>query len=207
MRGGRADRHRILRVRKENQDKGERSRALASARRIVVKVGTRLLTDIPGTEKRDRVTALVSELARLRDCGYEVLLVTSGAIGAGMVVLGTDRRPTSLPRLQAHAAVGQSRLMYLYESACTSHGFHCAQILLTSEDLFDRERHLNVVCCLEALLSEGVLPVVNENDSVSVEEIKFGDNDILAAYTAAMLRAELTVLLTTVEGFRERRGG
>lgn len=185
------------------EDKGQRRTALAGVRRVVLKVGTRLLTSVEGTSKSERVGALVEQIAALRELGLDLILVSSGAIGAGMSILETKRRPTSLPQLQAHAAVGQSRLMYLYESACTRYGFHCAQLLLTAADLQERERHLNVTCCLDALLSRRILPVVNENDSVSVEEIKFGDNDILAALTAAMMRADLTVLLTTVDGLHE----
>jgi glutamate 5-kinase len=108
-----------------------------------------------------------------------------------------------LPLLQAHAAVGQSRLMYHYETACARHGFHCAQLLLTAADVQDRERHLNVTSCLDALLGKGVLPVINENDSVSVDEIRFGDNDILAALVATMVRADLTVFLTNVDGMHD----
>ena len=185
------------------EDNGQRRSALTGVRRVVLKVGTRLLTSVEGTSKAERVGALVEQIAALRELGLEVALVSSGAIGAGMSILETERRPASLPQLQAHAAVGQSRLMYLYESACVRHGFHCAQLLLTADDLQDRERHLNVNCCLDALLSRRILPVVNENDSVSVEEIKFGDNDILAALTAVMMRADLTVLLTTVDGLHE----
>ncbi len=177
---------------------------LADVRRVVIKVGTRLLTDMPGVSKSERVRALVTAAAGLRARGFEVILVSSGAIGAGMAVLGTEKRPRSLPRLQAHAAVGQSRLMYLYETASLAHGFHCAQLLLTASDVKDRSRHLNVVNCIEALLAAGVLPVVNENDSVSVDEIRFGDNDTLAAMVANMTRADLTVLLTTIDGMCER---
>ncbi len=181
-------------------DNGQRAEALRGVSRIVVKVGTRLLTDIAGVSKAERAAHLVAEIAWLRDRGLEVILVSSGAIGAGMSVLQTAKRPNALPQLQAHAAVGQCRLMYLYETACIAHGFHCAQLLLTAADVQDRERHLNVTSCLDALLAKGVLPVINENDSVSVEEIRFGDNDILAAQVASMIRADLSVLLTTVDG-------
>jgi glutamate 5-kinase len=170
----------------------------------VIKVGTRLLTSIGGHSKGERVDQLVEQIAALRKGGLDVVLVSSGAIGAGMMVLGTEKRPASLPRLQAHAAVGQCRLMYLYETACNRRGFHSAQVLLTAEDVKNRERHLNVVSCLDELLSNGVLPVINENDSVSVDEIKFGDNDMLAAMVAMMVRADITILLTTVDGLHER---
>ena len=185
-------------------DSGQREAALKDVKKVVVKVGTRLLTDVDGSSKADRVRDLVAGIARLRKKGFDVLLVSSGAIGAGMSVLGTAARPSALQQLQAHAAVGQSRLMYLYETACIAHGFHCAQLLLTAADVKARERHLNVTSCLDALLGKGVLPIINENDSVSVDEIKFGDNDVLAALVASMVRADLTVLLTTVNGMHDR---
>jgi len=185
------------------RDAGQRAAALKNVSRAVVKVGTRLLTDTDDLSKGGRAEQLVRAIAGLRARGLDVILVSSGAIGAGMSVLGTAKRPSSLPQLQAHAAVGQSRLMYLYETACAMHGFHCAQLLLTASDVQDRERHLNVTSCLDALLAKGVLPVINENDSVSVDEIRFGDNDILAALVATMLRSDLTILLTTVDGMYE----
>jgi len=182
------------------EDRGERADLLRGVSRVVLKVGTRLLADVAGVSKRERVEQLVAQIAWLRERGIETVLVTSGAIGAGMSVLDMKRRPPSLPDLQALAAVGQSRLMYLYEAACVRHGFHCGQLLLTAADLKNRERHLNAAQCLHALLAKEVLPVINENDSVSVDEIRFGDNDILAALVAVLLRADLTVLLTTVDG-------
>ena len=186
------------------RDNGERRRVLAGVQRVVIKVGTRLLTDMGATSKGERVNQLVRAIRALRARGIEVILVSSGAIGAGMSVLETRKRPRSVSMLQAHAAVGQSRLMYLYETACSEYGFHCGQLLLTAADLQHRERHLNVTNCLDALLAKNVLPIINENDSVSVEEIRVGDNDILAAMVSSMLRADLTVLLTTVNGMYER---
>ncbi|NOY80190.1 MAG: glutamate 5-kinase [Kiritimatiellaeota bacterium] len=190
-----------------DRDNGERRRALNGVRKVVIKIGTRLLADIHGVSKRRRVEQLVARTAELRERGLDIILVSSGAIGAGMSVLGSKVRPRSLPQLQAHAAVGQSRLMYLYEAACAAHGFHSAQLLLTAADLQDRERHLNAANCLDALLGRGVLPVVNENDSVSVEEIQFGDNDVLAALTATLVRADMTIILTTVDGLRRPKEG
>ncbi len=188
-------------------DNGQRRTALSDARRIVIKVGTRLLTDVAGMSEAERVDQLVAEATDLRNRGKEVILVSSGAIGAGMAVLGASDRPKTIPQLQAHAAVGQCRLMSLYESACAARGFHCAQLLLTAADVNDRERHLNVTSCVNALLSHGILPIINENDSVSVDEIRFGDNDALAGMVSAMLRADLTVLLTTVDGLRQPEAG
>jgi len=188
------------------EDSGERKAALRDVRKIVIKVGTRLLTDIKGASGEERTEQLIAQIARLRARGLDIILVSSGAIGAALTVLETRKRPSSLPLLQAYAAIGQCKLMSLYEKACVEHGFHCGQLLLTAEDVKSRSRHLNVVCCLDALLGKGILPIINENDSVSVEEIKFGDNDVLAALVASMIRADLTVLLTTVDGMREVRG-
>ncbi len=185
-------------------DNGLRQRALSGVRRVVVKVGTQLLTNVSGVSTAERIEQLVGAIAALRERGWDVLLVSSGAIGAGMTVLGTPKRPRVVAHLQAHAAVGQSQLMYHYETACAARGFHCAQLLLTAEDVQNRERHLNVTSCLDALLAKHVLPIINENDSVSVAEIRLGDNDTLAAMVAAMLRADLTILLTTVDGMRLR---
>ncbi|MFO7821741.1 MAG: glutamate 5-kinase [Lentisphaeria bacterium] len=185
------------------KDTGERALALRDARKVVIKVGTRLLTDIDGASKAQRVYELVKAIADLRAEGVDVILVSSGAIGAGMGVLNTEKRPRLLPQLQSHAAVGQCRLMYLYETACEQFGFHSGQILLTADDVQNRERHLNVTSCLDSMLNSGVLPVINENDSVRVDEIKFGDNDMLAALVAVMVRADLTIMLTSVDGLRE----
>ena len=181
-------------------DNGQRRRVLQDVHKVVIKVGTRLLTEGDAASKRARVGQLVTRIAALRERGLDVIVVSSGAIGAGMVALKTAKRPRAVPRLQALAAVGQSRLMYLYENACVEHGFHCAQVLLTAADVQDRERHLNLASCLDALLSSNVLPIINENDSVSVDEIRFGDNDTLAALVATLTKSDLTILLTTVAG-------
>lgn len=184
-------------------DNGERAAVLKGVRRLVIKVGSRLLISGKDAATGQRIEEIIARIAELRAKGLEVLLVTSGAIGTGMTVLGTRCRPRAIPELQAHAAVGQCQLMYLYETACSRRGFHCAQLLLTAADVHDRERHLNVSNCLNDLLARGVLPVINENDSVSVEEIKFGDNDTLAALVASMARADLTILLTSIDGMHE----
>ncbi|NLG14580.1 MAG: glutamate 5-kinase [Lentisphaerae bacterium] len=185
-------------------DSGERSLILRGVKRVVLKIGTRLLMDVPGICARERVAQLVNEIALLRSSGIEVIVVTSGAVGAGMQLLGTKRRPSSVALKQAHAAVGQCELMTLYETASVQHGFHCAQLLLTAADLQDHERHLFVSQCLTALLGTGALPVINENDSVCVDEIKVGDNDTLSAMVSSLVRADLTILLTTIDGMRER---
>ncbi len=184
-------------------DTQRRAAVIQSARRIVIKVGTRLLTDSDGDSDGSRIGQLIAEIAGLRQRGMEIILVTSGAIGAGMRVLEITRRPVQLPRLQALAAVGQLRLMSFYEAAARQHQFHCGQVLLCADDLQDRERHLNTAFCIDTLLGGRVLPIINENDSVSVEEIKFGDNDRLAAMVAMLVRADLTILLTSVDGLHE----
>ena len=170
-----------------------------NAKRVLVKLGTRLLTG--GFEVIPEVVASVADLMRN---GREVMLVSSGAVGLGMETIGAKKRPAKLSQAQALAALGQSKLMSFYERECAKHGFHAAQILLTAEDLRDRKRHLNILNCLDALWKQGNLPVVNENDSVSVDEIRLGDNDTLAAMLAVMARADLTIILTTVDGLKRR---
>ena len=117
-----------------------------------------------------------------------------------MKTLELEKKPAKLSSVQALAALGQSKLMSLYQKECSNYGFHAAQILLSGEDLSHRERHLNVLNCIHALWNQGNLPIINENDSVTVDEIKFGDNDTLAAMLAVMTRSDLTILLTTVDG-------
>lgn len=180
--------------------KNVREEIFASAERIVIKVGSRLLIDENGVPSEERIRALVNEIDLLRRAGKEVILVSSGAIASGMSILKMTQRPKHLPELQLCAATGQSKLMSIYEKACVEHGFHCAQLLLMADDVRVRKRHLNLSHCLNAMLSRGVLPVINENDSLSVEEIRFGENDELAALVAMMSRSDLTVLMTSVNG-------
>ncbi len=181
------------------QDNGLRRTVLSGVQRVVVKVGSKLLREAP----EERCRALVGELMALRGQGMEVILVTSGAIPLGMTILGRKRRPADLARIQALSALGQGYLMRHYENACEAFGAHCAQLLLTAADLRDRERNVRVAGCIRALLDEGVLPIINENDSVCVDQIKIGDNDTLAAMVATMMNADLTVLLTTVDAFHK----
>jgi len=185
---------------------GIRRKVIAATRRVVVKVGSRLLTDIAGTTKQERIAQLMVHIDWMRKQDIEVILVTSGAIGAGMRLLGMAKRPSDLAMLQSLAAVGQCRLMSLYEQASEKYGFHCGQMLLSADDVKDHKRHLNIRNCLSGLLASGVLPIINENDTVSVEEICFGGNDRLAALVGCMTRADLTILLTTVNGLYEREG-
>jgi glutamate 5-kinase len=152
------------------------------------------------------MTQLVAQMAALVRAGREVVLVTSGAVGAGMGVLGYARRPGEVSEQQACAAVGQSRLMATYERLFSSHGLVAAQVLLTHADLEHKERHLNARNTLITLLRHGVVPVINENDAVSFTELKFGDNDMLSALVASMLPANLLVILTSVDGVIEDFG-
>jgi glutamate 5-kinase len=175
-----------------------RKHVLKSCRRVVLKVGTRLLAD------RTAIARLVSQIHALRESGRQVILVSSGAVGMGMRAAGLKRRPRHLSEVQALAAMGQATLMAMYEAECRKYGFRAAQLLLTADDLRSRERHLNVANCIEALLAHGVLPVINENDPVSVSELKFGDNDTLAAFLGSMIRADLTIILTTVDGLLDK---
>jgi glutamate 5-kinase len=174
-------------------------RQLGRIRRLVVKVGTSLVAE-PGTgPDPDRIAALATELAAVRE-GREIVLVSSGAIATGMARLALPARPRSIPEKQAAAAVGQSALMWHYEAAFKRHGMAVGQVLLTAQDIADRVRYLNARNTLLALLRFGVLPIVNENDTVAVEEIKVGDNDNLSALVASLIDADLLVLLTDVEG-------
>lgn len=166
----------------------------------MVKLGTGVLTDSRKQPDLAQMEQLVGQLASQRRAGKEIVLVSSGAVGAGMGALGHQKRPNDLAELQACAAVGQSRLMAIYEKLFGAHGFSVAQILLTHDDLEHHERHLNARNTLVTLLRHGVIPIINENDAVSFTELKFGDNDKLSALTASLLPADLLVILTTVDG-------
>jgi glutamate 5-kinase len=175
-------------------------RALSRVRRVVVKVGSGLIT-VPGQGPSGAVIArLAGDVAALVRDHREVALVSSGAIATGMARLGLSARPRSIPEKQAAAAVGQSTLMWHYEQAFKKHGIQVGQVLLTGQDISDRGRYLNARNTLLALLDFGVLPVVNENDTVAVDEIKVGDNDNLAAHVAHLIDADLLVLLSDVDG-------
>lgn len=185
---------------------GVRSELLRQVTRIVVKLGTGILTDEAKRPDWGQLTQLVAQVAGLRSLGHEVVLVTSGAVGAGMGVLGFGRRPSALAELQACAAVGQSRLMSTYERLFEVHRLTVAQVLLTHDDLEHHERHLNARNTLVALLQRGVIPIINENDAVSFTELRFGDNDKLSALVACLLPADLLVILTTSDGLMEHFG-
>jgi glutamate 5-kinase len=180
--------------------------SLQSVSRLVVKLGTGVLTDSHKLIDPAQLEQIVAQIAALKKSGKEVLVVTSGAVGAGMGALGYQSRPTELAEKQACAAVGQSRLMATYEKLFAAHGLVVAQVLLTHEDLEHHERHLNARNTLVTLLARNVVPIINENDAVSFTEIKFGDNDKLSALVASLLPADLLVILTTVDGVIENFG-
>lgn len=167
---------------------------------IVVKVGTSSLTGADGSMSPEKVGNIVRQIADLRDAGHSVVLVTSGSIAAGFRRLGYGSRPTSVAAKQACAAAGQGLLMEEYTKFLLDRGYVSAQLLLTRGDFVDRRRYTNAFNALELLLKKGAVPIVNENDTVSLEELKLGDNDTLGAYLAAMLHANLLILLTDVDG-------
>ena len=180
--------------------------SLADCSRIVVKFGTGILTDRRKLPDPDQMGQLVAQIAEARRAGHEVVLVSSGAVGAGMGALGFEKRPRELAALQACAAVGQSRLMSQYDSLFLRHGLRVAQVLLTHGDLAEHDRHLNARNTLLTLLRHGVIPIINENDVVSVTELRFGDNDRLSALVACLLPADLLVILTSVDGVLQNYG-
>jgi glutamate 5-kinase len=183
-----------------------RSELLKNVSRIVVKLGTGVLTDSRKQPDLAQMEQLVAQVASQRRAGKEIVLVTSGAVGAGMGVLGYEKRPSELAELQACAAIGQSRLMATYERLFAHFDLHVAQVLLTHDDLEHHDRHLNARNTLVTLLGHGVVPIINENDAISFTELKFGDNDKLSALVACLLPADLLLILTTVDGVIENFG-
>ncbi len=177
-----------------------RQEVITLAHTVVVKVGTNVLTRADGTLEPTRVQALADQIQRLKASGRKVALVSSGAIGAGIGRLGLVRRPTDLRQLQACAAIGQALLMRAYEDSLAQHGIPTAQLLLTAGDFDSRTRYLNARNTILTLFEWGCLPIINENDTVSVAEIRFGDNDHLAALVTNLLQAPLLILLTNVDG-------
>ena len=168
--------------------------------RIVVKVGTSTLAHASGRLNIRHTEELCKVLSDLKNGGHEIILVSSGAIGMGVGKLGLSARPTDIPTKQAAAAVGQCELMYTYDRLFSEYNHTVAQILLTGSDLSNEERHENFSNTILRLLSLGALPIVNENDTVSTEEIKVGDNDTLSALVAVSVGAELLVLLSDIDG-------
>lgn len=198
-----------------------RERVLVAARRVVVKVGTQLIATpcpppLPGEHEgeggcglaldADFVAGIAAGIAALTARGVEVTLVSSGAVGAGCVELGLANRPADVADLQAVAAIGQRRLMTLWHEALAAHGLRAGQVLLTRDDFDDRGRFLNIRNCLRRLHAFGAVPILNENDTVAVDEIRFGDNDLLAAMTCTALPADALILLTSVPGLLDAQG-
>ncbi len=179
-------------------------KSLSQVRRCVVKIGSALLTRSGQGLDTAAIRDWVAQIAVLRARGVQLLLVSSGAVASGMQRLGYAARPHALHELQALAAVGQMGLVQVYESSFQEHGLHTAQVLLTHDDLAHRERYLNARSTLRTLLDLGVVPVINENDTVATEEIRFGDNDALAALVANLVEAELLLILTDQAGLYDR---
>lgn len=173
---------------------------LANARRIVVKIGSSLLTNAGAGLDRSAIADWTSQIAALRKRGIEAIVVSSGAIAEGMKRLGWSKRPHAVNELQAAAAVGQMGLVQMWESCFAEAGLHTAQVLLTHEDLGDRRRYLNARTTLKTLVALGVVPVINENDTVVVDEIRFGDNDTLGALVTNLIEADAFVILTDQKG-------
>lgn len=183
-----------------------RREVIQTAETLVVKVGTNVLSRDDETLDVDRITGLVDQLQRVRGSGRKVVIVSSGAVGAGVEMLNLDGRPGDLPHLQAAAAAGQARLIHHYDACLGKHGVHAAQLLLTAADFTDRNRYLNVRHTLNTLFEYGTVPVINENDTVSTDEIRFGDNDRLASLVTSLLPSPLLVILTGVDGLYSAEG-
>ena len=171
---------------------------------VVVKVGSSSLRDAAGHLDRAQVAALSTQVAGLRRQGVQVVVVSSGAVAAGMGLLGLERRPTDTPTLQAAAAVGQGALVHAYQEVLATHGLVGAQLLLSQDDFVIRRRYLNARTSLRRLLELGAVPIINENDAIATDELTYGDNDHLAALVASMLGAQLLVMLSDVEGMLDR---
>lgn len=168
--------------------------------RVIVKIGSNLLTDRAGRINQRRIKALVEEISELTNRGFEIVMVSSGAIASGLRKLGLKNKPKEIRKKQATAAVGQPLLMWTYEKYFHKYGKHIAQILLTRDDLSDRERYINAKNTLLTLLEMGIIPIINENDTVATDEIKFGDNDQLAALVSGLIEANHLIILSDVEG-------
>jgi glutamate 5-kinase len=174
---------------------------LKRVKTLVVKVGTNVLSKDDDRLDGDRIASLAEQLHGICERGVNLVLVSSGAIGAGMGLLGLKERPKDLSHLQAAAATGQAHLIHIYDKALRPHGYHAAQLLLTANDFKNRSRYLNVRNTLRTLAEYHVIPIINENDTVSTEEIKLGDNDRLAAMVAGLIQADLLIILSVVDGF------
>lgn len=192
----------VFAMRPSSSQLAHKARILKEARRVVVKIGSSVLSD-RGKVHAARLDGLARDLSRLSAGGMQLVVVTSGAVAAGMGRLNMHRRPRTIPGKQAAAAVGQITLMALYEAGFSRHGIHVAQVLLTHDDLANRRRYLNAKHTLLTLIDAQVVPIVNENDTVAVDEIRFGDNDTLSAQVAVLVEADLLVMLSDVAGLYE----
>lgn len=181
----------------------EHRKSLQHAKRIVVKAGSKVLVESSGRPDEQQLKQLVDELAQIQNGGGEVAFVSSGAVGAGLDALGMKTRPTAMPDLQMAAAVGQICLMSLYHDLFGENNLRIGQVLLTHDGLKERKRHLNARNTLLNLIGNRIIPVINENDAISTEEIKFGDNDVLAALVSILIDADALILLSTTDGLRD----
>jgi glutamate 5-kinase len=183
-----------------------RENIVRSAKNVVIKMGTNVLADSTGRLTMKLINSLSRQICQIKSAGKNVVVVSSGAIGAGVGMLDLPGRPKELPVLQAAAAVGQGKLMQLFEKGFSRCGHHAGQVLITRADFEDRRRYVNIERTLESLNYLGAIPVINENDTVAVDEIRFGDNDLIASLVANMVRADLLVILTVVDGLLDKNG-
>ncbi len=177
-----------------------RREIIETAKTLVIKIGTNVLSRADDSLDADRIAILAEQFHHVRESGRQVVVVSSGAVGAGIGLLGLKERPADLPHLQAAAATGQAHLIRLYDDCLRNHDYHAAQLLLTREDFKERKRYLNMNYTLNTLFEYGTIPIINENDTVSIDEIQFGDNDQLAAMVANSLPSSLLVILSVVDG-------
>lgn len=175
-------------------------------KRVVVKVGTKVITSKERGLDRERIKDIVDQISDIMGKGVEVLLVTSGAIGAGIGLLGLKRKPTELAHLQSAASIGQGHLMHLYGEYFRRRGYLAGQVLLTQDDFDDRKKYLNIKNTIASLLGHKAIPIINENDTVSTNEIKVGDNDRLAQLVSDLSQADMLILLTDVDGLLDEKG-
>jgi glutamate 5-kinase len=173
-------------------------------KRIVIKVGTQMITDGVAEIHCDKIESFVKEIANLIKKGYEVILVSSGAIGSGLAKLGLKERPSDYKQLQALAAVGQIYLMKIYQQEFAKYGLQIGQVLLSADDMKDSTRRTNTRNTLQVLLNKGIIPIINENDSVAIEELSYGDNDTLSALVSILLFVDLLIILTDVKGLCDK---
>ena len=182
----------------------DKRESIKQSKRCVIKIGSALLTNDGSGLNKEGIVTWVEQISALRKSGVEVVLVSSGAVAEGMCRLGLTHRPQTIHELQAAAAVGQMGLIQSYESAFSNYDLHTAQVLLTHDDLSNRQRYLNARNTVRSLLDLGVIPIINENDTVITEEIRFGDNDTLAALVANLIEADYLVILTDQNGLFDR---